>query len=268
MGGHALPHAGVDLVGALLVGKGGGVAEIRIPVALDLHFAVLVGEPVGGGQLVGALEEGLVHGAVLEGQVGTQRLGVDLAAEAGMLQQALDLTAEQQLACVGLGIIERLYAENIPRTVHFVRLGVPHDEGEHAAQHPGQLRAVLLVAMNDDFGVAMGLEDMPLGLQLGAQIHEVVNLAVEHADDGAVLVVHRLLACGQINDTQAAEAQRDGAARVVAADVIPFHIGAAVDDAVGHPVQDRLALLTQTGKANKTTHGKIPFLSIGAITGF
>lgn len=51
VGGHALPHAGVDLVGALLVGKGGGVAEIRIPVALNLHLAVFVGEPVGGGSL-------------------------------------------------------------------------------------------------------------------------------------------------------------------------------------------------------------------------
>ena len=134
MGGHALPHAGVDLVGALLVGKGGGVAEIRIPVALNLHLAVFVGEPVGGGQFVGALEERLVHGAVLEGQVGAQCLGVDLAAETGVLQQALDLAAKQQFARVGLGVIERLYAENIPRTVHFVGFRIPHDKGKHTAQ--------------------------------------------------------------------------------------------------------------------------------------
>ena len=235
------------------------MAEIDIPVALDLHLAVPVGEPVGRGQLVGPLEERLVHGAVLEGQVGAQGLGVDLAAETGVLKQALDLGAEQQLARVGLGIIERLDAENIARTVHLVRFRVPYDEGKHAAQLGGQCRAVLLIAVDDDLGVAVGLEDVPLGLQFGAQVHEVVNFTVEHADDGAVLIVHGLLACGQVDDAQTAEAQRNGRARVVAADMVAFHIGAAVDDAVRHSVQDGLALFTQTGKANKTTHGTFPF---------
>ena len=100
---------------------------------------------------------------------------------------------------------------------------------------------------------------MALGLQFGTQIHKVVNFAVEHADNGAVLVVHRLLASGQVNDAQAAEAQRNGRARVIAADVVAFHIGTAVDDAIRHFVQDGLALFTQTGKANKTTHGTLPF---------
>ena len=259
VGGHALPHAGIDLIGGGLVGERRGVAEIDIPVALDLHLAVPVGEPVGRGQLVGPLEERLVHGAVLEGQVGAQGLGVDLAAEAGVLKQALDLGAEQQLACVGLGIIERLDAENIARAVHLVRFRVPYDEGKHAAQPGGQRRAVLLIAVDDDLGVAVGLEDVPLGLQLGAQVHEVVNFTVEHADDGAILIVHGLLACGQVDDAQTAEAQRNGRARVVAADMVAFHIGAAVDDAVRHSVQDGLALFTQTGKANKTTHGTFPF---------
>ena len=66
--------------------------------------------------------------------------------------------------------------------------------------------------MQDDLGVAVGLEDMALGLQLGAQLHKIVDLAVEHADNGAVLIVHGLFACGQVDDAQTAEAQRDGAA--------------------------------------------------------
>ena len=260
VGGHALPHAGIDLVGALLIRKRRGVAEIRVPVPLDLHFAILVGEPVGRGQLVGALEERLVHGAVLEGQVGAQRLGVDLPAEAGVLQQALDFAAEQQLTCLGLGVVERLDAENITRAVHLVRLGIPHDKGEHAAQHTGQLCAVLLIAVQDDLSVAVGLEDVAFGLQRGAQLHKIVDLAVEHADNGAVLIVHGLFACGQVDDAQTAEAQRDGAAGVIAADMVALHIGAAVDDAVCHSVQDGLALFTQAGKANKATHGNFPFV--------
>ena len=161
-----------------------------------------------------------------------------------MLQQALDLAAKQQLARVGLGVIERFDAENIPCTVHFVGFRIPHDKGKHTAQLGSQCRAVFLIAVDDDLGVAVGLEDMALGLQFGTQIHEVVNFAVEHADNGAVLVVHRLLARGQVNDAQAAEAQRNGRARVIAADVVAFHIGTAVDDAIRHFVQDGLALFT------------------------
>ena len=259
VGGNTLAHAGVNLVGRGLIGEGGGVAKIHIPVALNVHLAVLVGEPVRRGQLVGPLEEGLVHGAVLEGQVGAQCLGVDLAAEARVLEQALDFTAEQELARVGLGVVERLDAEDIACAVHFVGLGIPHDKGEHTAQHTGQLGAVLLIAVDDDLGVAVGLEDVALGLQLGAQIHKVIDLAVENADNRAILIVHGLLACSQVNDAQAAEAQCNGGAGILAADVIPLHIGTAVNDAVGHFVQDGLALFTQTGKANKTTHRFIPF---------
>ena len=155
---------------------------------------------------------------------------------------------------------QSLYNEGIRvRVVHLVRFRVPYDEGKHAAQLGGQCRAVLLIAVDDDLGVAVGLEDVPLGLQLGAQVHEVVNFTVEHADDGAILIVHGLLACGQVDDAQTAEAQRNGRARVVAADMVAFHIGAAVYNAVRHSVQDGLALFTQTGKANKTTHGTFPF---------
>ena len=66
-----------------------------------------------------------------------------------------------------------------------------------------------------------------------------------------------------------AEAQRNGRARVVAADMVAFHIGAAVDDAVRHSVQGSAsALFTQTGKARQNHTWYIPFLSIGPITGF
>ena len=114
--------------------------------------------------------------------------------------------------------------------------------------------------MQDDLGVAVGLEDVALGLQLGAQLHKIVDLAVENADNGAVLIVHGLFARGQVDDAQTAEAQRDRAAGVIAADMVALHIGAAVDDAVCHSVQDGLALFTQAGKANKATHGNFPFV--------
>ena len=235
------------------------MAEVGVPVALDVQLAVLPGEPVGRGQLVGALEERLVQGAVLEGQVGAQRLGVDLPAEAGVLQQALDLGAEHQFARIRPGVVEGFDAEHVPCTVQGVGPGIVHHKGEHAPQHGGQPGAVFLVPVQDHLGVAVGLEDVAFGLQFGAQVHKVVDLAVEHADHAAVLVVHGLAARRQINDAQPAEAQRHRGGGGVAAQVVALHIRPAVDDAVRHLVQDRFTPGAQAGKTNKTTHACIPF---------
>ena len=210
VGGDALTHAGVDLVGGLGIGQAGLVAEIGIPVALNVHLAVLVLKPVGRGQLIGAFKKGLVHRAVLERQIGAQCLGVDHPAETRMLEQALDLAAEQQLARVGLGVVERLDTKHIARAVQRVCFGIAYDKGEHAAQLGGNGCAVFLVAVQDDLGVAVGLKDMALGLQLGAQVHKVEDLAVENDDDGAVLVIHGLLAGGQVDDAQPAETECHG----------------------------------------------------------
>ena len=253
---HRLAHPRVDLLGTFVKVLGGFVAEIGVPVALDVQLAVFVGEPVGGGQLVGTFEKGLVHRAVLESQVGAQRFGVHLAPEPGVFQQALDLRAEQQFAGLGLGVVERLDAEHIARAVHRAGLGVVHHKGEHAAQHRRQFGAVFFKPVQDDLGIAAGLKDVAARFQLGAQVHKVVNFAVEHADDGAVLVIHRLAAGRQVNDAQPAEAQRHRVGGGLAAQVVALHIGPAVDDAVRHLVQDRLAPFAQAGKTNKATHGR------------
>ena len=67
----------------------------------------------------------------------------------------------------------------------------------HAIWAPG------LPSLDNDLGVALGSEDMALGLKLGPQGLEVVNLAIE---DDAHLAVGRkewLLAGGQVDDRQA-----------------------------------------------------------------
>ena len=113
--------------------------------------------------------------------------------------------------------------------------------------------------MQDDLGITVGLENVTLGLQLGAQVHKVEDLAVENDDNGAVLVIHGLLAGGQVDDAQAAEAQGYGVFGGVTAQVVALHIRPAVDDAVGHPMQDSLTLGAHAGKTNKTTHSFYSF---------
>ena len=63
--------------------------------------------------------------------------------------------------------------------------------------------------MEDDFGVAVGAEDVALCLQLGPQVEEVVKLAVEDDAARVVLVPNRLLTAGEVDDAQPPHAEKD-----------------------------------------------------------
>src|SRR5207302_4655705 len=68
--------------------------------------------------------------------------------------------------------------------------------------------------MNDRFGVALRPEAMPPGDEAAAQFLKVVDLAVEHDADGAVLVGHRLAGVRrEVDDAEAAEADGRAAGR-------------------------------------------------------
>ena len=69
-------------------------------------------------------------------------------------------------------------------------------------------RAPLLVGVDDDFGVGRRVEAVAGGLELAAQLAEVVDLAVEDDPDRAVLVVDRLVAGREVDDAQPAHAER------------------------------------------------------------
>ena len=56
---------------------------------------------------------------------------------------------------------------------------VPQGESEDAVKPRDAGFAPLLVSVDDDLRIRFGLEDMPLGQELGAQLDEVVNLAVD-----------------------------------------------------------------------------------------
>src|SRR5687767_4593735 len=68
--------------------------------------------------------------------------------------------------------------------------------------------APLLVGVNDRFGVGPGPVGVPGGLQLFPDCLVVVDLAVEHDPDRAVLVRERLMPGGEIDDAQPSMAER------------------------------------------------------------
>ncbi len=84
---------------------------------------------------------------------------------------------------------------------------VVNGEREHAAQTVDALRAPFLVRVEDDFRIGAGAEAVAAARQFRPQVQEVVDLAVEHDGQGAVLVEHGLVAAGEVDDGQAAHAQ-------------------------------------------------------------
>src|SRR3546814_2078048 len=75
--------------------------------------------------------------------------------------------------------------------------------------------------MDDDLGVADAAEHVAGAAQFRGQFLEVVDLAVVDDRDAAILVVHRLLAAGEVDDRKAAVTQPDAAVDEKAATVRP-----------------------------------------------
>ena len=168
-----------------------------------------------------------------------------------MGQKSFDLAAEEQQVLV-LVVVEGLDAEDVPRAEKGAVRFIPNDEGEHAPQLFGQRLAPFLVAVQQHLGVRVGGEHVARRGELLAQLHEVVNFAVEHRHEVFVLVEHGLAAALQVDDGQPPVPQRR----------LPVHIKAlavrpAVGDEVGHGLQGLFRffkLVLCANKAGNSTH--------------
>ena len=265
MGLDALVHNLIQLVDVLLERLLDG-RVITIPVALDVHLAGrdVYGEVMRRRQLVDTLEEGLLGCRILQRHVRTQGLFVDRLVEVRVVQETLDFGAKEHtrraVARIGHGIVvERLDAKDIAGAKELVLLLVPDDEGVHTTQAIEYGLAPLFVAVQEALGVGAAVELIALGLELGTEFLEVVDLAVEDNDDATVLVGHGLSASlGQVEDRQAAEAQGNAAV-----DKLTAHVGTAMDDAVHHLGEHLGLVIRPTDKTDKTAHILSPLLLLG-----
>ena len=218
--------------------------------------------------VVDALEERL--GAVVVEpvlQVLEDHLLVRLGDQLGVLEQRLDLAGEQQAA--GLRrtrVVQRLDAE-VVAVQHELAAApilpgaaqVGDGEGPHAVEARGAGGAPLLVGVDDDLGVAVRAEGVAGGLELGAQLAVVVDLAVVDEPDGLVLVGHGLVPALAVDDAQAAVTEADGR-RLEGAGVI----GAAVHDGGGH-APEKLPV-GRAGEAEDAAHERMLSWGLGPLT--
>jgi hypothetical protein len=91
---------------------------------------------------------------------------------------------------------------------------------------------ILLIEVYNDLGIGVGIEAMSQFLQLGGEFHIVEYLAIEDHLHRLILIVDRLIAPCQIDDTEAGVGQSDSVMTVVA-----ITVGTAVMDGMNHPLE-------------------------------
>jgi len=276
--GHVRDQPDPDRLVELLAQAGGRILEahafvdvvLEIPVSTNRHRAALGDEDVPRAQLLDAFEHGERLGYVEQGEEVVHGGGAQPAPDRGMRQQRLQLRAPDELA-VDLGEEELLDADAVAGQQQTLTPIIPDREGEHAAQMGDAVVAPLLVGVDDRLGVGRGGEPVAVGLELLAQLPEVVDLAVEDDPDAPVLVGDRLIAAGEVDDGEPSHAETGaigaggiGAGRTgapSAEDASPLAVGSPMRNDVIHALEhvgrDRAAG-SQTVDADYAAHLVIP----------
>ncbi len=186
------------------------------------------------GQLANALEDRMWRGDVLECEVARETCGVQLARAERMLEQRLELRAEEKRA-PDVRVVERLLPEAVSREQQPPLRLVPEREREHPVQPLDAAWTEVLVEVDDHLGVRARREAVAACDEVRAQLAVVVDLAVLDYVDRAVLVADRLVPGIEVDDGQPAESERNAGSVVVLGDVKSLVIRPAVLEDAGHP---------------------------------
>ena len=213
---HARPQLLAQLAGGL-VALFAGVHRQRPGEPFQSHLTVLPDEQVPGRQLARLAEDREGRRDEVEGEVGLERVEVDLSS-----RQGAELRREAQLALF-VPVVERLDAEAVAREHEPALARVPDRHGEHTAQAGGEVEPVLLVEMGDHLGVAVAREAVAGRHQLGTELAVVVDLAVLDDVYAAALVCERLVAGVEVDNREPARGDADAALEEAS-----FAVGAAV----------------------------------------
>jgi hypothetical protein len=117
--------------------------------------------------------------------------------------------------------------------------------------------------VNDDFGVAAGVENVAECLQFRDEFLVVVDFAVEDDADALVFVVQRLLAGGQVDDGEAPMAEPDAGFDMQAA-----FVGTAMELRFVHAMEYRtvdVAFASGVKDAGYSAHGVLLIWILGLI---
>ena len=209
----------------------------QLPEAVSRHGSCLPHQCVAGEQPEGIGVEGLRARQPAQAQVGRECASLEPGTESGMGAKRAQLGSEAQHPC-GPAVVQRLDARAIAREQQAAGRAVPERECEHSVQTRECIDAPGAVGLQHDLRIAVGTEGEPELFELGAQLAEVVDLAVVRDDERLVIGDHRLVTpLGEIEDRQARVSQRQrhaASAGVEARAPDARIIGAAVIERAGH----------------------------------
>ncbi len=161
-----------------------------------------------------------------------ERRPVDRSGDGRMAQERLGLRREEKEP-VAVPVVERLLPEPVARDEQAALGVVPDGEGEHPGEPFHARFAVDRVRVQDHLGVAPRAEPAPGRHELGAELAEVVDLAVEDDPVAPGLVAHRLPSGHEIDDRQAGHSEPD-----LTGGVDPRVVGPAVLEEPEHRGQE------------------------------
>ena len=183
-----------------------GARIIQVPIRTGDRFVPFKDEQMAGRQAADIREEAArAHGAG-EGDDLVEGREVDPPADKGMLQQRLDLGGEEEGA-VTPDVVERGDAGGIACQQQPVAPGVVQGQRELAVEPVEEAGPFLLVEMHQHLHIHLRAEAVAFAAQLFPQILVIVDFAVADQGDRAVLVMDRLVAAGEVDDGQPAEAE-------------------------------------------------------------
>jgi len=111
-------------------------------------------------------------------------------------------------ALAGARQVQGLDAETVTGDEQALGIALPDGEGEHAVELGQQGFAPGVIALEQHFGVAAGIEGVAQGFEFLAQLREVINRAIERQGQPQSGIDHRLGgAVRQVHDFQASMAQ-------------------------------------------------------------
>ena len=215
--GGAEPVA--ELLGDLAVVARDTLARVvQAPVPLDRRAAALVNQHGRGRQFANGTERAARRRDGAQPEVRVEGLVIEVARDLGIAQQGAQLGGKGDRAAQ-VGVEQGLLADTIARQDEPTAGGIPDRHGEHAMQTPDAPRALVLVEVHDDLGVAAGGERMARADEPPAQLRVVVDLPVEHDRDRAVLVEDRLVSGLKVDHPQPLDPETGAFAQVGAARV-------------------------------------------------
>jgi hypothetical protein len=125
--------------------------------------AFVVGKPTAGGKLLNPAVGSPGVGEIAELEVKFKRLFVDLKVETSSLQ-TFDFAAKIYSLRTD-SVVEWLFAEAVPGEEELAAAAVPNGVSKHATEFSSALRSVLLIEMENRFGIALGSEAVALILK-------------------------------------------------------------------------------------------------------